>query len=74
MLMLIFQTLWTAQVFGYVAGSDSAKRPVVAAVRVIGSITIDGDISEPEWGGSSVSNFTQYDPVEGAPASQKTEM
>jgi hypothetical protein len=74
MFILIFQALWTAQVFGYVAGSDSAKRPIVAAVRVMGSITIDGDLSEPEWGGPSVSNFTQYDPVEGAPANQKTEV
>ena len=47
----------------------------VIANRVNEKIKIDGILSEHVWlNGNSVSNFTQRDPDEGKPATQKTEV
>ena len=47
-------------------------------IRIIGiqkSIKIDGNLTESVWELSSVAtNFIQTDPVEGAPASERTEV
>jgi hypothetical protein len=49
--------------------------PVVSASRLTGSIRLDGKLDEPDWASASpVTSFTQFDPVEGAPASEKTEV
>ncbi len=47
----------------------------IATPRLAGAdIDVDGRLSEPEWESAAVlQNFTQYDPVEGIPASQPTE-
>jgi len=43
--------------------------------QLTGSIKLDGMLDEPAWASASpVTSFTQYDPTEGAPASEKTEV
>jgi Domain of unknown function (DUF5916) len=53
---------------GYGIHSDSAKvnRPITEAIRVSGRITIDGNLTEPEWQRPGMHEFTQRDPIEGA--------
>jgi Domain of unknown function (DUF5916)/Carbohydrate family 9 binding domain-like len=49
--------------------------PTVRAARLIGRIEIDGKLDEPAWAAATpVSDFTQHDPKEGMPASEKTEV
>ncbi|MDP9206014.1 MAG: carbohydrate binding family 9 domain-containing protein [Gemmatimonadota bacterium] len=56
------------------AGTSRAT-PVVSATSLTGSIQLDGKLDEPAWASASpVTSFTQIDPVEGAPASEKTEV
>jgi Domain of unknown function (DUF5916)/Carbohydrate family 9 binding domain-like len=56
------------------AGAGAAPAlPVAHALRIRGSIRIDGRLDEPAWTrADSVWRFTQVDPVEGAPVSQRT--
>jgi hypothetical protein len=59
--------------------SDSALKatatPTVRAARVAGEISLDGVLSESGWAGASpVSDFTQREPREGAPATERTEV
>ena len=43
------------------------------AVRVESSITLDGQLTEPQWGGTpTATEFRQLNPREGAPPSQRT--
>jgi len=47
----------------------------VTAASLTGSIKLDGKLDEPAWASASpVTSFTQYDPTEGAPATEKTEV
>jgi hypothetical protein len=49
-------------------------RPVVTAVRATGPIHIDGRLDEPSWAAAPpVTTFTQVDPDEGRPVSERTE-
>ena len=49
--------------------------PVVTAARLTGSISLDGKLDEPAWASATpVTQFTQIDPKEGEPASEKTEV
>jgi hypothetical protein len=49
--------------------------PVVTAARLTGSISLDGKLDEPAWASASpVTSFTQFDPKEGEPATEKTEV
>jgi hypothetical protein len=49
-------------------------RPVVTAVRATGPIHIDGRLDEPSWAAAPpVTTFTQVDPDEGQPVSERTE-
>ena len=51
-----------------------AKVPV-QAIRLSSPVAVDGVLDEPVWqNGHSISNFTQRDPDEGAPPSQRTEV
>ncbi len=55
------------------AGGES-DRPVVGAARATAAIAIDGLLDEAEWAKAlPVSDFTQVDPEEGRPASERTE-
>jgi hypothetical protein len=54
---------------------NSTNSPMVRAVRVSGEIALDGDLSEPAWAlALPVSDFTQREPQEGAPATERTEV
>jgi len=49
--------------------------PRALAVRRTGRITLDGRLDEPVWATAiPITNFTQFDPEEGKPASQRTEV
>jgi hypothetical protein len=52
-----------------------ADAPTATAVRAEGSIVIDGRLTEAVWSTApAITEFTQVDPTEGAPASQRTEV
>ncbi|MDE2875054.1 MAG: hypothetical protein OXQ93_06405, partial [Gemmatimonadota bacterium] len=52
------------------AGQLEVPGPTVAEA----AITIDGEIDEAAWAEAPVlTGFTQFDPVEGVPATQRTE-
>ena len=49
--------------------------PTARAVRRSGPITLDGKLDEDAWKGATpITEFTQFDPEEGKPASQRTEV
>jgi len=53
----------------------SRATPVVSASKLTGSISLDGRLDERAWADAPpVTSFTQVDPTEGAPASEKTEV
>ena len=55
--------------------SSDAKLPVAHAVRTHDAIRLDGRLDEPAWATAPVtSTFTQIDPDEGQPASERTEV
>src|SRR5918994_1487330 len=60
------------------AQTDSTPKPsgpMVRAARSAGEIALDGVLSESEWTAAQpVSDFTQREPTEGAPASERTEV
>ena len=42
------------------------QRPTMEAIRVTNPIVVDGKLSEAEWQGPGITDFTQRDPDEGA--------
>src|ERR1035437_9888950 len=51
------------------------QAPVAVAARRNGPIQIDGKLDEAAWDAApAITDFRQYDPDEGAPASEKTEV
>lgn len=54
--------------------NDSTSRPMIPAIRTTGDIHIDGKLDEPVWQRAGITSFTQLDPVEGAVATEKTEV
>ncbi len=57
------------------SSSLAEATPVVRAIRATGPIHIDGRLDEPAWAAAEpVSEFTQLDPAEGQPASERTEV
>ncbi|MEO7086444.1 MAG: DUF5916 domain-containing protein [Gemmatimonadaceae bacterium] len=49
--------------------------PHASAARRSGPITLDAKLDEPAWAAATpISNFTQFDPDNGLPASQRTEV
>ncbi len=56
------------------SGIDGELR--VATPRIPDAeVTVDGDLDEPVWGEAAVlTGFSQYEPVEGIPATQQTEI
>ena len=57
------------------AAPVAAAVPVATAVRVNGTIRLDGRLDESAWAGATVtSSFTQVDPEEAQPASERTEV
>ena len=51
------------------------ERPTVTAAEAGGSLQIDGVLDEAAWAGAeAATDFVQFDPDEGAPASERTEV
>ena len=49
------------------------EHPVLRAVRATGPVAIDGDLSDPAWQSApEFTDFTQHDPVDGAPPTMRT--
>jgi hypothetical protein len=71
-IIVLFSSLITV---GYAAASDSTSisHPDVRAIRTTQPIVIDGKLTEKIWGEApQTSDFIQRNPVEWAPASEKT--
>ena len=52
-----------------------AEVPVLHAARLAGSLRIDGNLDEPAWAAATPADrFTQREPKEGAPATERTEV
>lgn len=52
-----------------------AERPVASARRAQGRFVLDGRLDDAAWAGAvPVTAFTQLDPEEGRPASERTEV
>jgi Domain of unknown function (DUF5916) len=67
--------LLRAQSPGSPARSPDAAPPVAAAAPADGPITIDGRLDEAAWQRAQpITDFRQYEPDEGSPASQPTEV
>ena len=67
----------TALLAGSAAAQNSAHSPraVFSAVRVTRAPVIDGQLDDEAWQGvEPVTNFTQQDPQEGQPATERTEL
>ena len=75
-LLLCAPTLAAAQAASSTSGSFPLAAPTVSrAERLRGTIRVDGRLDEPAWTAAPVtSNFTQIDPAEGQPGSQRTEV
>lgn len=72
---LLLLSTWAAPADA--ASPDSTRAPSFGcrAARLDGPIRIDGTLDEPVWqNGNAITEFTQRDPVEGAPPSQRTEV
>jgi hypothetical protein len=61
---------------GFASAADGPEGPrTLQAVPAGAPITVDGRLDEPDWARANVaSGFTQFEPDEGAPASQHTEV
>jgi hypothetical protein len=56
------------------AAGGSRVAPTVAAARTTVAVQVDGRLDDAAWAAATpVSAFTQYDPEEGAPVSERTE-
>lgn len=51
---------------------DKEKSQNLQAIKVSDLIMIDGDLSETVWQSPAINSFTQRDPIEGEPSSEKT--
>src|SRR5262245_9404213 len=57
------------------ASSPAPSRPLAAAVRISEAPAIDGSLGDGVWGlAAPVSGFTQAEPLQGQPASERTEV
>jgi hypothetical protein len=63
------------QSVGLVPADTTAVPPTATARRLTGSIRVDGTLDEPVWQLAPVAtDFTQWEPDEGEPATQRTEV
>ncbi|MBW3656944.1 MAG: carbohydrate binding family 9 domain-containing protein, partial [Gemmatimonadetes bacterium] len=57
------------------SGDPHAAAPVVGAVRASGPVRIDGKLDEAAWSAATAATgFTQLEPAEGQPGSERTEV
>src|SRR4028119_2418994 len=75
-LAVLVLAVTAAPVVGQGGGSAShAAAPVARATALQGAITLDGRLSESGWASATpVTTFTQLDPNEGQPVSERTEV
>ena len=73
---LIASFLWSVVLLSAPAAAQVGEdRSTTTAYRVTGSVTIDGALDEPDWEDAAiVSGFVQFEPNEGEPPSQRTEV
>ncbi|HEY4643985.1 MAG TPA: DUF5916 domain-containing protein, partial [Bacteroidota bacterium] len=72
-LPLLFNHALLLPLFSMIAAPDSTQTTrVVTAVRTSESIEVDGILSEDVWQLGGTTGFTQLDPDEGAPETEKT--
>ncbi len=72
--MLFFLALALAVPLG-APPSSTAPPTVTASPTDAGAVAVDGRLDEDAWAGAEVATgFTQYEPTEGAPASERTEV
>ncbi len=68
----------TVMAFINLSGDDGGSGPqperTVQAQRLTGAVRIDGRLEEKDWQRKAVSGFTQTDPDEGRPCSERTEI
>jgi hypothetical protein len=72
---LLLMLAWpvSAQTSG--SSGDTTATPEVNAGILVGTINLDGQLNEPEWQRASpATDFTQQQPYEGRPATQRTEV
>lgn len=55
-------------------GPVQRQQKVVRAVRTDAPISIDARLDEPVWKGPASSGFTQHDPNDGSPSTEKTDV
>lgn len=68
----LFWIIFWAMMFLGSIYSNGIGLSVVEAQRVKGSIKVDGVLNEKVWEGKGYSEFIQSEPVDGAPATEKT--
>lgn len=56
------------------AEKEEWKQKTVKAVRLTEKVILDGKLDEKVWQGESISGFTQSDPDDGKPPTEKTEV
>lgn len=55
--------------------ATAANRPVIKAAAIAGDVVLDGRLDEAAWQGAPAArDFVQYDPNNGLPATQRTEV
>ncbi|MCA9733863.1 MAG: carbohydrate binding family 9 domain-containing protein [Deferribacteres bacterium] len=69
-----FFVLFSHLVFTLSAASSQPPTKSVVSYKLIAPLKIDGILSEPLYEKPPITEFTQKDPAEGAPISEKTEM
>lgn len=66
--------LFTSPVLA-VENDEEQETPALIAQRTIAAINIDGHLDEADWQKAAIAkDFQQYEPVEGAPSRQRTEV
>lgn len=77
MLAATFLVLQMAAAQGAAAGQsyDGSGRPAVSIPRIATPVIIDGALTEPAWSQAArLTGFHQYQPVDGRPAEERTEV
>jgi len=71
----LFLLLWAGSSSGQTPASSATSVPSIAALRTTARIVVDGHLDEPDWQTAQpATDFTQRDPDEGKPATERTEI
>jgi hypothetical protein len=79
LVILLFALFATVPAFGQPADSthtyNHANTPMIHALQITERIKVDGKLDDPAWAkAEAVEQFTQHDPDEGKPGSERTEV